>query len=196
MIRLSSLANYATVALLTLGAVTLNACSPSSAPDPNAKKVISACLAITNSQAEQILGVKDLTAYKLSGDASPVKVCQYADDKGTAYGLLTIQDASKITDPVANLNGDAEQNKTLFKNNLKPIVIHPADGFGPGAFYIDNTTGPDSSSVQLRLIQNGFKILAQVNNPKDFATGEKQAAAMANQAFENLKNGTAMQIVK
>jgi hypothetical protein len=45
------------------------------------------------------------------------------------------------------------------------------------------------------VIQNGYKILAQVNNPKDFATGEKQAAAMVTQAFENLKSGSALQIV-
>lgn len=194
MIRSSSLAKFVAITLLAFGFVALSACSPSSAPNPNAKKVITACLAVNNSQASKILG-GTLSAFQLSGDNSPVKVCQYADDKGTAYGLLKIQDASKIADPTADLNAEAEQNKALFKNNLKPIVIHPADGYGPGAFYLDNTTGPDSSSVQLRLIQNGFKILAQVNNPKDFATGEKQAAAMVDQAFANLKSGAALQVI-
>jgi hypothetical protein len=194
MIRFSSPAKYAAIALLALGALYLSACSPSSAPNPDAKKVLMACLAINNTDASKILG-GNLTAYKLSGDNSPVKVCQYADDKGTSYGLFKIQDATGIKDAVADLNAEAEQNKALFKNNLKPIVIHPADGFGPGAFYLDNTTGPDSSSVQLRLIQNGYKILAQVNNPKDFATGEKQAAAMVTQAFANLNSGAAVQAV-
>jgi hypothetical protein len=194
MMRSSHLAKFAAPVLLVLGALSLNACSPSSAPNPDAKKVLMACLAVNNTQASKILG-GNLTAYKLSGDNSPVKVCQYADDKGTSYGLFKIEDASGIKDAAADLAAEAQQNKELFKNNLKPIVIHPADGFGPGAFYLDNTTGPDSSSVQLRLIQNGYKILAQVNNPKDFATGEKQAAAMVTQAFANLNSGAAVQTV-
>ncbi|HET7921753.1 MAG TPA: hypothetical protein VFM15_03260 [Gammaproteobacteria bacterium] len=181
--------------LCALAALTLNACSPSSAPNPNAKKVLAACLAINNAQASKILGHENLIAFKLSGDSSPIKVCEYTDDKGTVYGLIRIQSADKIKDPVADLNADAEQNKALFKNNLKPIEIHPVEGFGPGAFYTDNTTGPDAASVQLRLIQNGYKILTQVNNPKDYASGEKQAAAMARQALENLQNGTAMQVI-
>lgn len=196
MMRFRTLAKLATSALLAAGAISLSACSPSSAPNPNAKKVITACLAITNAQAGKILGGQ-LTALVLSGDNSPMKVCQYRDDKGTAFGLLQIQDAKNIKgDPVADLNADAEQVKQLFKGNLKPVVIHPADGFGPGAFYVDNTTGPDSSSVQLRANENGYKILTQVNNPKDFPTGEKQAAEMMKQALENLQNGTAMQIVQ
>jgi hypothetical protein len=194
MIRSSQLAKFAAPVLLTLGALSLSACSPSSAPNPNAKKVLTACLAVNNSEASKILG-GDLTATTFSGDNSPVKVCTYNDAKGTMLGLFKIQSADKIKDAVADLNADAAQNKVLFKGNLKPIVIHPADGFGPGAFYIDNTTGPDSNSVQLHVIQNCYKILAQVNNPKDFATGEKQAAAMVTQAFENLKSGSALQIV-
>lgn len=186
-------AKLAVTALFTLVALSLGACSKNGAPNPDAKVALSACLAVNNTEASKILGQDNLTAFTLSGDSSPIKVCTYDDAKGTVYGLFKIQQANKIKDPVADLNADAEQNKALFKNNLKPIVIHPAEGFGPGAFYVDNTTGPDASSVQLRLIQNNYKILAQVNNPKDFPSGEKQAAAMVTQAFANLKSGAAVQ---
>jgi hypothetical protein len=30
-----------------------------------------------------------------------------------------------------------------------------------------------------------------INNPKDFATGEKQASDIAHKVFENIQNGTA-----
>ncbi|HEX5340545.1 MAG TPA: hypothetical protein VFX47_06655 [Gammaproteobacteria bacterium] len=192
MIRLSPLAKLAAIALLTLGTLALSACSPNSTPNPNAKQVLSACLAVTNVDAGKLFGT-ELTAFKLSGEGSPTKVCKYIDAKGTAYALLKLQSADKIKDPAADLNADAEQNKMLFKNNLKPIVIHPADGFGPGAFYVNNTAGPDATSVQLHVIENGYKILAQVNNPKDFPSGEKQAAAMVKQAFTNIQNGAALQ---
>ncbi|MGH8371002.1 MAG: hypothetical protein ACRESC_08475, partial [Gammaproteobacteria bacterium] len=170
MIRSSLPTRSVAIVLLAFGALSLSACGKSQ--DPNAKVVVEACLAFTQADASKLFGT-DLTPYKLSGDSSPVKVCEYTDSKGTNYALLKLQSAEQIKDAVADLNADAEQSKMLFKNNIKPIVINPADGFGPGAFYVDNTTGPDSTSVQLHVIQNGYKILVQVNNPKDFDTGEK-----------------------
>lgn len=186
--RLSIGASLAACALL------IAACSPSSAPDPNAKKVLMACLVVSNIDAGQILGGQ-LTAFRFSGDKSPVKVCAYNDAQDTTRGLLQIQKADKITDPAADLAADEQQVQKLFKNAITPLQTHPADGFGPGAFFVDNTQGPNATSVQLHLIQNGYKLMLQVNNPKDFASGEKQAAAMAQRAFANIQGGAAFQFV-
>jgi len=166
----------------------LAACT--SGPDPNAKKVLMACYAVTNVQAGQILGGQ-LDALMLSGENSPVHVCKYNDtNSGDTLALLQISE-SDSKDPAADLAADAAQQKALFKRNIKPIQIHAADGFGPGAFYLDNTISPTVTSVQLYLIENGYKMMVQVINPKDFPSGEKQAAALARQAFASIQDKSA-----
>jgi len=192
MTRLSSVTCYAAGILLALGALSLSACSGGNSPNPDAKMVISPCLAFTQDDANKMFGAQ-LTAFKLSGDAATTKVCEFTDAKGTNYALIKLQLADKIKDPAANLQADAAETQKLFKNNIRPIVIHPADGFGPGAYFVNNTTGPSSSSVQLNAIQEGYKLLIQVNNPKDFPTGEKQATEIMKQVLTNIKNGSAMQ---
>jgi hypothetical protein len=171
----------------------LTACT--SGPDPNAKKVLMACYAVTNVQAEQILGRQQLDALMLSGEGSPIHVCKYNDtNTGETPALLQIS-ASDSKDPTVELGAEAAQLKALFKHNIKPIQIHPAEGFGPGAFYVDNSISPSMSSVQLHLIDNGYKMMVQIINPADFATGEKQAAAFAKQAFDSIKDKKAFKTI-
>jgi len=170
----------------------LAACT--SGPDPNAKKVLMACYAVTNVQAGQILGGQ-LDALMLSGEKSPIHVCKYTDtNSGDTLALLQISE-SDSKNPTADLAADAAQQKALFKHNIKPIQIHAADGFGPGAFYLDNSISPTVISVQLYLIDNGYKMMVQVLNPKDFASGEKQAAALAQQAFASIKDKSAFKTI-
>lgn len=170
----------------------LAACT--SGPDPNAKKVLMACYAVTNVQASQILGGQ-LDALMLSGEKSPIHVCKYTDtNSGDTLALLQISE-SDSTDAAADLTADAAQQKALFKHNIIPIQIHAADGFGPGAFYLDNSISPTVISVQLYLIDNGYKMMVQVINPKDFVSGEKQAAAFAQQAFNSIKDKSAFKTI-
>jgi hypothetical protein len=176
-------------ALIFIG---LAACT--SGPNPNAKKVLMACLAVTNVQAGQILG-RQLDAMMLSGEGSPIHVCKYNDtNTGETPALLQISE-SNSKDPTTELAAEAAQLKALFKNNIKPIQMHPAEGFGPGAFYLDNTMSPTATSVQLHLIENGYKMMVQIINPKDFSSGEKQAAAFAQQAFNSIKDKSAFKTV-
>ncbi|HVC29205.1 MAG TPA: hypothetical protein VNF48_06590 [Gammaproteobacteria bacterium] len=170
----------------------LAACT--SGPDPNAKKALMACYAVTNVQAGQILG-RQLDALMLSGEKSPIHVCKYNDtNTGETPALLQISETDS-KDPTGELAAEAAQLKALFKHNIKPIQIHPADGFGPGAFYVDNTISPSVSSVQLHLIDNGYKMMVQIINPKDFDAGEKQAAAFAQQAFNSIKDKSAFKTI-
>lgn len=185
--RLAGLIVIGTTSMLLLA--VLSACSHG--PGPNAKKVLMACLAVTNIEAGQILGAQ-LTALKLSGENSPIHVCEYDNPKSATLSLIQIKSSSS-KDPVADLAADASLQKGLFKKNIVPIQIHPATGFGSGAFYVDNTQSPTASSVQLHIIENGYTMMVQVNNPKNFALGEKQAAAMAQMAFANIRSGHAFQ---
>ena len=182
MIKLS---RFATLILTcTAGALLFAGLVSCSHGSPNARKVLMACYAVTNAQAGQILGGR-VDAIMLSGETSPIHVCAYNDDKGNTLALLQI---SKIDskDPASELAADAAQQKALFKKNVVPIQIHVADGFGPGAFYLDNTTGPAATLVQLHLIENGYRMMVQINNPKNFPVGEKQAAAVAQQALSSI----------
>ncbi len=180
------------VAVSALIFAGLAACT--SGPDPNAKKVLMACYAVTNVQAGQILG-RQLDAMMLSGEGSPIHVCKYNDtNTGETPALLQISE-SDSKDPTGELAAEAAQLKALFKHNIKPIQIHPAEGFGPGAFYVDNSISPGVSSVQLHLIDNGNKMMVQIINPTDFATGEKQAAAFAQQAFDSIKDKKAFKTI-
>ncbi|MGH8320826.1 MAG: hypothetical protein ACRESX_04975 [Gammaproteobacteria bacterium] len=190
MIKLNRFAKL-TVMAAAGGLLLGNLAACSHGPNPNAKKVLMACLAVTNIEAGKILG-GELTAFKLSGEGSPVHICEYNNANNDTLGLLQIKE-SDSKDPADDLAKDAAMQKGLFKNNIVPVVIHPADGFGDGAFYLDVTQSPTAKSVQLHIIENGYKMMAQVNNPKDFATGEKQATALAQQAFANIKSGAAFQ---
>ncbi|MGB9429526.1 MAG: hypothetical protein WCC11_06565 [Gammaproteobacteria bacterium] len=163
----------------------------SQGPGPAAKKVLMACLALPDTAAGQILGGK-LIGLKLSGTGSPVHICEYINDNNDTAVLLQIS-GSNSKNPAADLAEDAATQKALFKNNIVPTKVHVTTGFGEGAFFVDNTLNPTSTSVQLHIIQDGYKMMVQVNNPKDFASGEKQAAALAQKAFDNIKNGSAFQ---
>ena len=114
-----------------------------------------------------------------------------ADRLGSAAAVLDEKDR----DGEQALAAEAGQQKALFKHNVKPIKIHDAEGFGPGAFFVDNTISPTVSSVQLHLIDNGYLMMVQVLNPKDFASGEQQAAAVAKQAFASIKNKSAYKTI-
>lgn len=182
----------ATVAAGALLVSTLAACSQG--PGPSAKKALMACLALPDTVAGQIMG-ESLTGLKLSGEGSPVHICQYVDNNTNNVSVLLQISTYKGNDPVAELAQDAATQKGLFKNNIVPAKINPATAFGGGAFFLDNTISPTATAVQLHLISGTNKMMLQINNPKDFATGEKQAAILAQKALDNIKNGTAFQPV-
>lgn len=187
--RITKLIGAGAACVLLAG--TLAACSNGSGPA--AKKALMACLALPDDAAGQIMGEK-LIGLKLSGTGSPVHICQYVNDNNDTAVLLQIS-AFKGKDAAAELAQDAATQKGLFKNNIVPAKINPASGFGDGAFFLDNTTSPTATAVQLHLVAGGNKMMVQINNPKDFATGEKQAAALAQKALANIQNGSAFQAV-
>lgn len=178
----------ATCALL-VGA--LAACSRGSSQ--TAQKVIMACLALPDNAAGQIMNEK-LIGLQLSGAGSPVHICQYVNDNNDTAVLLQIF-PYKGKNPAADLAQDAATQKGLFKNNIVPAKINPATGLGAGAFFLDNTLSPTATSVQLHFISGVYKFMVQINNPKDFASGETQAAALAQKTLENIQNGSAFQPV-
>lgn len=166
----------------------LAACSPG--PNPNAKKVVAACLAISGAEASAVIG-DTLGAFRMTGDDAPRAICEYNNAKGDTAALLQLQKADGIKDTAADLAADEQQIHTLFKADIKPPITHPADGFGGGAFYVNMMPRPDATVVQLHLTQNGWKVVVVVNNPKDFPSGEKQAAALAQKALDNIQSGAA-----
>lgn len=180
-----------TLTLSAVAALTLLAACEQQ-PDPNARKILEACLAVSAADATAIVG-QPLTANKMSGEDAPISICSYNDPSNSSVGLVKLQSSDKIKDSQANLSSDMEMLKGVYKGNVKPVVAHPADGFGPGAFYMDITPGLGSIEVQLYTIQDGYKLIVVVNQSKDFPTAEKQAAGLANKVFESLKNGQAFQ---
>ena len=58
------------VALTTLAA--LNACSPT--PDPNAKRIMVACLTVSDTDASAILGAQ-VAPFRLTADEAPRAIC-------------------------------------------------------------------------------------------------------------------------
>ena len=160
----------------------------------NAKKALMACLALPETVAGQITG-ESLTGLALSGTGSPVHICQYVDNNTNNVSVLLQISPFKGKDPAAELAQDEATQKGLFKNNIVPAKINPASGFGPGAFFLDNTLSPTATAVQMHMISGNNKIMLQINNPKDFASGEKQAAALVQKVLENIKNGSAFQVV-
>ncbi|HKV96104.1 MAG TPA: hypothetical protein VJR90_01255 [Gammaproteobacteria bacterium] len=192
MTKLSRIARM--IAVGTTGALLIGALAACSGGNGRAaKKVLMACQALPDTAAGQIMSGK-LVGLQLSGSGSPVHICQYVNDNNETAVLLQIF-AFKGKDAATDLAEDAATQKGLFKNNIVPAKINPATGFGPGAFYLDNTISPTARSVQLHFISGPNKFMVQINNPKDFATGEQQAAALAQKALENIQNGSAYQPV-
>jgi hypothetical protein len=179
---------YASLSLLALA--LLSACTQQ--PDPNARKVLEACLAVSAADATAILG-QPLTANKMSGDDAPISICSYNDPGNSSVGLVKLQSADKIKDQQANLASDMEMLKGVYKGNVKPVVARPAEGFSPGSFYMDITPGLGDIEVQLYTIEDGYKLIVVVNQSKDFPTAEKQAEGLAKKVAESLQNGTAFQ---
>lgn len=188
MIRLPRLLTY------TLAATTILAagCSDDSAPAPqaNAKKVLSACHALGGDDASKILGVT-VEANRMAGDDAPISICAYKDAQNVTVALLKIDVTHKYPDPAAALAADEKSEQNLFSGNIKQPKYRAADGFDPGSFYGDITPRFDVLEVELGTFEGGDKTLVVINNPKDFATGEKQAADMAHKVAENIQNGTA-----
>ena len=187
--RIAKIIAVGSAGALLVGA--LAACSNGSGR--GAKKVLMACLALPDTAAGQIMGEK-LIGLQLSGSGSPVHICQYVNDNNDTAVLLQIF-PYKGKNPAADLAQDADTQKGLFKNNIVPAKINPATGLGAGAFFLDNTLSPTATSVQLHFISGDYKFMVQINNPKDFATGEKQTAGLAQKALENIQNGSAFQPV-
>lgn len=176
------------LALASLG--LLSGCEQQ--PDPNAKKVIEACLSVSAADASAILG-QTLTANRMSGEDAPRSICAFNDASNTTYGLVQLQSADKIKDQQADLASDQNFELGVYKDNVKPATAHPAQGFAPGSFFLYVSPAMGSYSVQLYTFLEGYKTLVVVNNLKDYASGEKLATAMANKVSENIKNGTAFQ---
>lgn len=161
-------------------------------PDPNAKKIIEACLSVSAADASAILG-QTLTANRMSGDDAPRSICAFNDASNTTYGLVQLQAADKTKDQQAALASDQNFELGVYKDNVKPAIAHPAQGFAPGSFYLYVEPAMGSHSVQLYTFAEGYKLTVVVNNLKDFDSGEKLATTMANKVVENIKNGTAFQ---
>ena len=190
MTRLPHLLTYALAAATLLAA----GCSPDSAPasdgDAGTKKVLSSCHALGGDDASKILGTT-VVANRMAGDDAPISICACKDTANVTVALVKIDKDGKYPDQTAALAADQKSEQSLFSSNIKQPKYRAADGFAPGSFYGDITPRFDALEVELGTFQNGVKMLFVVNNPKDFATGEKQAAAMANKVLENMKNGTA-----
>jgi hypothetical protein len=179
---------------LVATAALVAGCSPDSAPDPNAapaKKVVSACYGVSGEEASAILGTT-VTANRMAGDAAPISICAYKDAKNVTVALLKIdKNTDKYPDQAKALADDQKSEQNLFSSNIKQPKYRAADGFMAGSFYGDITPRFDSLEVELGTFESGNKVLVVINNPKDFATGEKQAADMAHKLFENIQNGKA-----
>ena len=115
MIRLPLFLSISSVAVLAM----LSGCTQQ--PDPNARKILEACLAVSAADATAILG-QPLTANKMSGDDAPISICSYNDPSNSSVGLVKMQSADKIKDQQANLTSDMEMLKGVYKSNVKPVV--------------------------------------------------------------------------
>ena len=185
---MTRLSRALSLSVACLALACLSACNPG--PNPNAKKVIVACLAVSAADASAVMG-GTLIAFKMTGDDAPRSICSYSDDKDKNYGLVQLQKADAIKDPVADLAAEAALTLGVHKADVKPASTHPADGFGPGAYYADIKPSADDLTVELNAIQDGYKIKIVVRNTKDFVTAEQMAVTLAKKVSENIKNGNA-----
>lgn len=157
---------------------------------PAVKKAVSSCVAVSAADASAMLSTT-VTANRFASDNAPRSICAYIDDKKETLALINLEKGDKYPDQQKALADDQKTAKTLFNGNVKPPVFHPADGFMQGAFYADITPRYGVLEVQLYTFEAGYKLIISINNPPDFATGEKQAAAFAHKVFENIQNGSA-----
>ncbi|MGH8278096.1 MAG: hypothetical protein ACRETQ_00810 [Gammaproteobacteria bacterium] len=176
-----------TAALL---AVTLVACSKNKAPAAAKNQVLSACSTIPETDAASILGGKIIAVPMSVNPNSPIQLCQYINDDNEVAVLLQIS-PFKGKDAAKALQQDAAMQKGVGQNSIIPSKVVPATGLGAGAFFVENTTSPTNRSIQLHFIDDAHKLMVQVNNPKDFATGESQALDLAQKAVTNIKDGSA-----
>jgi hypothetical protein len=178
----------------TLAAAALLAagCSPDSGSSPDAatKKELTACLSAGGEAVSAILGVT-VEANRMAADSAPISICAYKDAKNITVALLKLDKSGKFPDPAAALAADQKSEKSLFSGNIKQPKYHDADGFMPGSFFGDIEPRFGTLEVELGTFESGNKLLVVINNPADFATGEKQAAAIARKVFENIQNGSA-----
>lgn len=199
-----------TVKLFVAGAATallagtLVACSKGSAPaaqktkqsqqtqQQNQEQALTACGALPEADAAQTMGEKLITVPQ-SKKGSSVHICQYIDPNNQVAILLKIS-PFKGTNAAAALKSDASVAEGVSKNSVIPSKIVPAKGLGNGAFFVETTTSPTDKSVQLHFIHKDLKVMLQVNNPKSFTDGEKQAQDMAHKAIANVDNGSAYKI--
>ncbi len=173
----------AAAALLSLGA-----CSQT--PDPNARKAVTACAAVSAADASAILGLQ-LTANRMTADDAPRTICSYMDPKNVSYGLVQLEAVDKTKDQQAQLASDQKFQLGIYQSNVKPATAHAADGFAPGSFYLDITPGLNEYKVQLHTVVDDYSLMVSIDQPKDLASGEKQAAAMAKKMDDNIKSGAA-----
>lgn len=170
----------------------LAACSKGSSPAATQKQELSACSALPEAAAAQVMGEK-LIAVPMSTSAnSNVQMCQYVDPNNETAILLQI---SPFTgqDAAGTLKQDAQVAAGVSKNSIIPGKIVPASGLGDGAFFAETTTSPTDRSVQLHFIEAGHKLLIQINNPKTFTDGENLATGLAQQAVKNIQDGKAFE---
>lgn len=174
---------------LLVTAAALGACSQS--PDPNARKVISSCMAVSADEASGIFGVA-VTANRISGDDAPRSICSYNDSNNTSLALVELsKQDEKIKDTATDLASDNQMVLKSMNGLIKPAVAHPADGFTPGSFYGDVAPRPGVTSVQMYTYVDGYKLQIVINDPKDFPTGEAEAGKLAHKVDDNIKNGNA-----
>ena len=195
MTRLSQFSLYtlAAVALLAAGCSDNNGSNNSNTAatdQPAVKKAVSSCMAVSAADASSMLSAT-VSANRFASDNAPRSICAYIDDKKETLALINLEKGDKYPDQQKALADDQKTAKSLFNGNVKPPVFHAADGFMQGAFYADITPRYGVLEVQLYTFEAGYKLIVSINNPPDFATGEKQAAAFAHKVFENIQNGTA-----
>lgn len=188
-----------TAKLIVVGATAvlvaglLAACSKSSAPAATAQtKELSACNALPEAAAAQVMG-EQLIAVPMSTSAnSNVQMCQYVDPNNETAILLQIAPFTG-QDAAGTLKQDAQVAAGVSKNSVIPGKIVPATGLGDGAFFAETTTSPTERTVQLHFIEAGHKVLVQVNNPKTFTDGESMASGLAQQTVKNIQDGKAFE---
>src|SRR5690242_16443640 len=117
--------------LVSAALLALSGCSQG--PDPNARKVISSCMAVSAAEASGIFGVA-VTANRISGDDAPHSICSYNDASNTPLALIDIKkQEDKVKDTAADLGSDGKMVLNSMGGLIKPAVVHPADGFTPGS---------------------------------------------------------------
>lgn len=185
MIRLHRILPY-----LPAAAALLSLVGCSQTADPNARKAVTSCAAVSAADASAVLGLQ-LTANRMNADDSPHTICSYMDPKNASYALVRMEAVDKTKDQQAQLASDEKFQLGVYQSNVKPATAHAADGMAPGSFYLDITPGLNEYKVQLYTVVDDYSVMISIDQPKDFASGEKQAAAIAKKIDDNIKSGDA-----